>query len=107
MGNISKCYILGFLISGCVKESNQMDVLLRVIHNSKAVEQAVVYVEDGATSNPTMGLLNYTRKYGTDAVGEAYLTLPVNDYYIVATGYPTPLRKYVTGSILLRLNKGN
>jgi len=84
-----------------------MDVLVRVVHNSKGLEQAVIYVEDEATSNPSIDLSNYTRKYGTDAFGEANLALPFGDYYLVATGYSPSLKKYVTGSVTLRFNKTN
>jgi len=97
--------MLSLLIMSCDKERTKTDVLVKVVNNGVGVEQAVIYVKDGAKSDPNIPTSEYDRLFGADAIGEANLTLPFNDYYILARGYSPSLKKYLSGSTTLHLVK--
>lgn len=99
------CLILSVIIMGCDKELTKTDVLVKVVSDGVRIEQAVIYVKDGAKSDPTIPTSQYDRSFGADAKGEANLILPFNEYYILARGYSPSLKKYLSGGVTLRLIK--
>lgn len=92
-------------IVSCDKEPVKTNVLVKVVNDGISIEQAVIYVKDGAMSNPNIPTSQYDRSFGADAIGEANMILPFNDYYVFARGYSPFLKKYLSGGTTLHLVK--
>lgn len=97
--------ILSLVIMSCDKEPTKTNVLVKVLNDGVGVDQAVVYVKDGAKSDPNVPISQYNRSFGADAIGETNLILPFNDYYILARRYSPTLKKYLIGGTTLHLVK--
>lgn len=92
--------------SACHKEGTggKSSVSGYVMHHTKSIENAVVYIKYGATEFPGADLSKYDASFptGADAHYE-FKDLRKGDYYLYGVGYDNSVMESVTGGIGIKL----
>lgn len=111
----SKCQKTGYIclvgvilisLNACRKEGTdgKSSVSGYVMHHTKSIENAVVYIKYGATEFPGADLSKYDASFptGADAHYE-FKNLRKGDYYLYGVGYDNSVMESVTGGIGIKL----
>lgn len=89
--------IIAFSFSSCDKEKGD-NLLVTVKYQGKIIDQPMVYLKMGTSTNPNIALYKYDQSGSGDAQGQVYFeNLKATTYFIYAKGYSSEAKIGVQG----------
>lgn len=89
--------ISAFVLSSCDKDKGG-NLLVTVKYQGKIVDQPMVYLKAGTSTNPQIPLNKYDQSGSGDAQGQVYFkNLAATTYFIYVRGYSNDIKASVQG----------